>query len=125
MIRIAAVILLAVLLLGLPGCLVAAAGAGAATYAYVSGSLKGDLDASVKNAAAATKKAFDDMGIKLEEEAVSDLEAVIRGDSGGTGVKVSIDRKTDNTCLAYIRVGTWGDEKKSIAILDKIKANLK
>lgn len=108
----------------LPGCaaVVAGAAAGAGTYAYVTGELKGTLEAPMDAAGKATRRGLEDLhffGVEEKHDAmVGEAKAKMADD---TKVSVSLRRITDSTTEIRIRVGVLGSETKSIEILDAIK----
>lgn len=108
------------------GCVaVAAAGAGAASYAYASGALKTVLESPVPRVQAAADAALEELGFTKIESTGDKLSAkVIYRTSQDEKVAVRIETETERTSEVRIRVGTFGDEKRSIRILGEIKARL-
>lgn len=121
---------MAALLLGMAvgvqsGCVVLAAGAGAGAVAYVRGDLTATLDSSY------------DAACKASDRAIGQLEFARIGDrkdalSARLTARTAMDRKVeivltkmgDDLTKVKIRVGVFGDEAVSLAILDRIRANL-
>ncbi|GJQ28863.1 MAG: membrane protein [Phycisphaerae bacterium] len=117
--------LLLVALAPMPGCVVVAAGAGAGTYAYVTGTLKSDLDATLDKAYAASQKAVKALEFAETSKAKDALQGVVEAKmADNTSISIKLKKKTDSTTEVVIRVGTFGDEAKSIMILDEIKKAL-
>ncbi len=111
------------------GCILVAAGAGAAagvgTYAYVSGELKTTLDAPLDRTWAATQAAMKDLNYPITSEQKDALEArLIARTAADKKVTVKLVKVTNNTTEVRVRVGTFGDESLSQLILEKIKARL-
>ena len=118
-----------VALLSLPllqGCVaIVAAGAGAGAYAYLKGSLESHLNASLESSLPAVRQAMDDMNyVKIKE--VSDMTSArfIYRDSLDNRVTVELDEKQSSLTEIMIRVGTVGNEDRSIEILNAINSNL-
>jgi hypothetical protein len=111
------------------GCLFlagAAVGAGAATGAtlYAEGSLTVMMDKNPPQIAQATQLAFKDLGIAQTSASIGDASSIVEGVYGDDHVKVTIEKQGDNVSKMWIRIGTFGDERKSINIYDKIKTHL-
>lgn len=115
--------------LALGGCVAAAVGAGAAagvgTYAFVTGKLTANVDGSLNDSYDASLKAVRE----LEFSGVTSQKDVFQGwvecqMADKTPVRIDLEKKTDEHTEVKVRVGTFGDEKKSVLILDKIRANL-
>lgn len=114
---------------GVAGCLAVAAGAGAAagvgTYAYVTGKLTATVDGSLDRAYDATAAALKSMEFNEVSKDKDAFQArFVSKMADGTEVKVDLVKKTEKSTEVNIRVGTFGDEKKSVAILDEIKKHL-
>ncbi len=108
------------------GCLaIAAAGAAGGGVAYVRGELTDTLQASVPQSARATEGALKDLGYNIVERKADAQEASFEARTADdTSVSVSLERETDRTTKVGIRYGVFGDERKSIKILETIKAKL-
>jgi hypothetical protein len=107
------------------GCLAVAAGAGAGTYAYVTGSLKATLDRPLDKSYDASRAAVKSLGF-TETTAASDalqgrVEATM---ADNTSVTIRLNRLSDASTEVVIRVGTFGDRARSIAIYDEIRKGL-
>jgi hypothetical protein len=118
----------AVLLAGLlasGGCmLLVGAGAAVGTTMYAEGSLTVMMDKNPPQIADATKAAFHDLGIGQGAVSVTAGQATLEGIYGSDSVKVTIEKQGDNVSKVWVRIGTFGDEQKSLNIYDKIKAHL-
>ena len=111
------------------GCILVAAGAGAAagvgTYAYVRGELKSTLDAPLDRTWRATQTAVKDLKFAVIKEQKDALQAELTARTAADKkVLVKLVKLTNNTTEVRVRVGTFGDESLSRLILEKIKANL-
>jgi hypothetical protein len=108
------------------GCVAVVAGAGAgAAVAYV----RGDLDATVKGgfeqAVRAANGAIVDLKFAKVSERKDALQAIIIArNAADKKIEIRVDQSGEKDSRVKIRVGVFGDEALSIAILDKIKANL-
>lgn len=119
--------LLGILSIGLTsGCVVVAAGAaGAGAVAWVRGELDANLGNSFDDVSRATTRALEQLQLAKISEAKSALDAEFVARTGqDKRIQIRLDRTTDNLTRVRIRVGTFGDEALSRAILDKIRANL-
>ena len=111
----------------LTGCaaLVAGSAAGVGTVAYIKGELKDRLDASPDETRAAIERAAKELRLK-------ELKADADGLSGDyileTGrddkINVRYEKLGDRSTQISIRVGLFGDENLSRALLDEIKQGL-
>ena len=111
------------------GCILVAAGAGAAagvgTYAYVRGELESTLDAPLDRTWRATQTAMKDLKFAVTKEQKDALQAELTARTAADKkVLVKLLKLTNNTTEVRVRVGTFGDESLSRLILEKIKANL-
>lgn len=111
----------------LSGCWAAVgAGAGASTVAYIDGSVKDNLDATVEVAHAAVLKAMDNLKFKTTSDSMDATQAeVIARDSKDEKIKINLERITDATTKVSVRVGIFGDQAVSVDILEQIKKSLK
>lgn len=124
------VLLLAVAMLAAGGgCVLfvagAAAGAGAAGYAYIEGVLKSTEQAPLDRAWTATLGAMKDLEFPVTKQSKDALTGHITA-RNASDKKIDIDLKkvSDKATEISIRVGTFGDENLSRVILDKIKKRL-
>jgi ABC-type sugar transport system substrate-binding protein len=114
-------------LVGTSGCLAAAAGAaaGVGTYAYIQGDLDTTVQASFEDTWQAANQAASDLGLRVTERAKDEFAGrLVASQVEGGDVKIQIDPAGEEATRIRIRVGTFGDERKSLAILDRIRANL-
>jgi hypothetical protein len=125
---------LAIFLLGLtliltPGCFVAAvgvaAGAGAGTVAWIKGELDADLGHGYAAVGDAANAAIGQLQFaKISESKDAFTDEIIARTAEDTKVSIKLTKQADTLTRVEIRVGTFGDEKLSRAILDRIKADL-
>ena len=117
--------LLGLSLIVLPGCIVAAAGAGASAVAYVRGELNADLNADYNKVVDSARKSIKDLEFAKVSENKDALKAVLVARTA-MDKKVEIDITNSGKKLTNIkiRIGLFGDEALSMSILDKIKAGL-
>ncbi len=120
-----AVGLLAVTLF-MSGCIavVAAAGAGA-VVGYKAGDFESWVDAGFDRSVRATNQAVQQLGFaKINEtkDAVSDT--ITARTTADKAIEIRLAHGGENLTQVKIRVGVFGDEAMSLAILGKIKANL-
>jgi hypothetical protein len=124
--RVASCVLLALVLVCQSGCVaVAVGGAAAGTVAYVRGDLEATVDAGYERSLRATKAGIERMRFSLVSER---SDAV----SGRFVARTALDKKIDvlvtkdgeKATKVRIRVGVFGDEQISLALLDAIKAGL-
>lgn len=110
----------------LGGCLVvAAAGAGAGTYAYISGELSSVEEAKLDRTWSATQAAIKDLQFTVKEQSKDALQArLVATQADNTDVKVTLESQGEKLTKIKIRIGVFGDEAKSRLILDKIKKGL-
>lgn len=108
------------------GCLAVAAGAGAAgAVAYVRGDLQTTLTSSLDDAERATNRAIQDLAFaKVSEKKDALLAVFIARNAADKKIEIKLDHVGDKTTEVHIRVGVLGDQALSLAVLDKIKANL-
>ncbi|HAK95121.1 MAG TPA: hypothetical protein DCM87_09005 [Planctomycetes bacterium] len=102
---------------------VAAAGVGG--YAYVKGESTAVLAASMDRSWNATVAALEDLRLPVIAKANDALSGEITArNASDTKITISLRRVSDNATEIGIRVGTFGDEAQSKAILDRIAAHL-
>jgi hypothetical protein len=118
--------LIAVVALVQSGCVaVVAAGAGAGTIAYLRGDLETTVSAGLDRAARAAGVALDQLKFARISQNQDALQAIlVARNAADKRIEVRLERAGDNLTKVKIRVGVFGDETVSIAILDKIKASL-
>ena len=124
--KVVLVALLAVTAVLAQGCMLAVVGGGAAgTVADGKGDLGAVESRNIDAVYAATKKAADELGLKVTRDTKDSLGAVIVArDAQDKKVTIKLKTTAENTTELSIRVGTFGDETKSQLIYDKIKENL-
>ena len=120
-------LLVAILALG-NGCVLfvvgAAAGAGAGTYAYVSGELKEIEAVSYDTAYNATLAAMKDQGFAVVDNQRDTLTTKITVRStSDKKIYVTLNKQSATTTEIRIRVGTFGDQNQSQQILNSIKSH--
>lgn len=111
----------------LSGCWAAVgAGAGAGTVAYIDGSIKDNLDTPIENAHQATLKACSQLQYTVisESKDAQTVEVVAR-DAKDEKIKINLTRLTDKATEIKIRIGVFGDQMRSIDLLEEIKKSLK
>ena len=119
-------IMLGLVTLGLSsGCVVVAAGAGAGAVAYVRGDLATTLAAGLHRTVQASRSAIQQLAFAQVSEKSDALNGVIIARTAeDKKIEIKLERTGDNLTKIKIRVGVFGDEALSMALLDKIKANL-
>ena len=109
----------------LQGCLVAAVGAGAGTVAYMRGDLEAVEAKDIDAVYAATKKAVEQLELKVSSDTKDALSAeIVARDAQDKKITIKLKSTTEDTTEISIRVGTFGSETKSRLIHDQIKKNL-
>lgn len=103
----------------------AAVGAGAGAVAYI----RGELEATVDSSLNATLKASDRAISQLEFAKVSEKKDALSANlvartAQDKKVEIDLAKVGDKVTKVKIRVGVFGDEAVSMAILDKIKQGL-
>lgn len=123
--------LLAALLAALPiaftsGCLAVAAGAaGAGTVAYIRGELDTSLSYNLDAVDRATNRAAEQLRFaKINEGADALARVIVLRTAEDKKIEVKLTRTTDTLTQVRIRVGVFGNEAVSRALLEKIQANL-
>jgi hypothetical protein len=123
----AGVVLLLGAVLIVSGCVAAVVGAGAAgATVYMIGDLKADESRSLSSVYAATKTAANQLGLHITKDKKDAMTAVIVGeDAEGKTVTIKLKSKWDKATNISIRVGIFGNERKSMLIYQKIHDSLK
>jgi hypothetical protein len=107
------------------GCLAAAAGAGAGAVAYIRGDLEATLPNDYNKVVAATKESIGQLEFAKVSENKDALKAVLVSRTAlDKKVEITLTNAGKRQTAIKIRVGIFGDEQLSLAILDKIKSNL-
>ncbi|HOR29383.1 MAG TPA: DUF3568 family protein [Candidatus Sumerlaeota bacterium] len=110
--------------------LAGAAGAGAAAVYYAKGDLEADLDDDLAHVHKAAHRTLLERGYDVKENELDALEGRLVADIPGLddeknrSVKILTERTASALTHISIRVGTFGDEDLSRAILDDIGADL-
>lgn len=108
------------------GCLAVAAGAaGAGTVAYIRGELNTSMSASLDAVDRATNRAAEQLRFaKINQSSDALARVITLRTAEDKKIEVRLTRTTDTLTQVRIRVGVFGDEQISRALLDKIKDNL-
>ena len=107
------------------GCLAAAAGAGAGAVAYIRGDLEATLPNDFNKVVAATKESIGQLEFAKVSENKDALKAIfIARTALDKKVEITLTNSGKKQTGVKIRVGIFGDEQLSMAILDKIKSDL-
>jgi hypothetical protein len=109
------------------GCVAVAAGAGAGAgvVAYVRGELEVTVDHPFAAVVRASDKAVQQLEFAKVNESKDALLAIITvRNAADKKIKIQLDSVAPNLTKIQIRVGFFGDEALSNAVLDKIRANL-
>jgi len=108
------------------GCVaIAAAGAGTASYAYISGTLEATIEEPVPRVQKATEKALDELEFsKIRSEGDKLAARVEYRTAQDEKVNVRIKVASESSSKVKIKIGHFGDEERSIRILDEIKGQL-
>jgi len=123
--RLLVAISLGAALVVLPGCIVAAAGAGAGAVAYVRGELDANLSTDYGKVVESARKAIGELEFAKVSENKDALKAVLVARTAmDKKVEITITNSGKKLTNIKIRVGLFGDEALSMSVLDKIKAGL-
>jgi hypothetical protein len=107
------------------GCIVAAAGAGAAGAAYVMGSLDASLPANPEKIVEASKGVLKDSDIHVLESDATSIDGTVVGRTAlDRKIEITVKRVDDKQSKISIRVGTFGDRDVSQDLLDRIRARV-
>ena len=107
------------------GCVVVAAGAGAGAVAYVRGDLDSTVNADYEKVVVAAREAVEELEFAKVSDNKDALKAVLVSRTAqDKKVEITLQSAGKKITNVKIRVGVFGDEQLSIAILDKIKSNL-
>jgi hypothetical protein len=120
------------LLLGAPvlsGCvgvaLVAGGAAGAGTAVYVKGELQEDVKFNTEQTKAAIEKATKRLGLAATKTAADKLSgAYTYRTAKDEKVQIRYEKLTEELTRLRVRVGVFGDENLSRALMDEIKKDL-
>ena len=115
----------AVALAVLPGCIAVAAGAGAGVVAYVRGDLETTVPTEYIKVVESARRALKDLEFTKVSDNKDALKAVLIARTAlDKKVEVTLTNSGKKLTSIKIRVGVFGDEQLSLAILDKIKSGL-
>ena len=108
------------------GCVAVVAGAGTgAAVAYVRGDLDGTVNAGFEKAVRAANAAVDELKFaKVSEKKDGLLTILVARNTADKRIEIRVEQAGDAVSKVKIRVGIFGDEALSLAVLDKIKAKL-
>lgn len=107
------------------GCVAAAVGAGAGAVAYIRGDLEATFDASLNATVKASDRAINQLEFAKVSEKKDALSAnLIARTAQDKKVEIDLIKVGDKVTTVKIRVGVFGDEAVSMAILEKIKQSL-
>ena len=109
----------------LSGC-IAVVGAGAVgAIAYVLGDLEIKETKDLNSVYIATQQAYRDLNLVIEKNEKDEIGAIISAhDVHNERITVKLVKEDENTTKISIRVGLWGDEKKSRLVYSQIWENL-
>lgn len=97
---------------------------GAGAVVYVNGELKDSEAVTYDSAYDATLAAMTDLKYTVISQQKDTLTAQIMARSaGGAKIQVTLNKQSPTVTEIRVRVGTFGDEALSKAILDKIKSH--
>jgi len=110
----------------LNGCVaVVAAGAAGAGVAWVRGTLETNLEANLDRCYAAGRQAIRELEFASVSERKSGVDAVLVARTAlDKRVEIVLKRVGDKSTQVSIRVGVFGDEAVSLALLERMKKNL-
>lgn len=123
--------IIAILLVGMAvfgqGCVAVAVGVGAAgTVAYVRGDLESVESENIEAVYEATQKALEELELRVTKKTKDAMTATITiRDAEDKKITIKLDSTAENTTKLSIRVGVFGDERKSRLIYQKIRDKLK
>jgi hypothetical protein len=109
-----------------PGCVAVIAGTGAgAAVAYSMGRLDTVVSADLVRTEKATDAALAQLQFsKISEKSDALVAVFIARTSEDKRIRIELSKEGDQVTRIWIRVGVFGDEAVSLAILDKIRAGL-
>jgi len=114
-------------LITMAGCipLLIGAVAGVGGMTYIKGSLVHNVDDTVKRVNKASMEALKDLELFVISDELNRRSSVIKAEyENGKDVSVFVDALTERSSKITIRVGVFGDQVKSQAILNAILRNL-
>lgn len=118
--------LLAAAFVAQSGCVaVVAAGAAGTGVAWYNGRMESTLDAGMNDAYSAAQAAIRDMEFASVNQKKSSIDAeLVARTALDKRVEIVLKKVDDRVTKVSIRIGVFGDETLSMAVLEKIKANL-
>ncbi|MEL6499691.1 MAG: DUF3568 family protein [Planctomycetota bacterium] len=122
----ATAIVLAALVLALPGCAAAvvAAGAGAGAYAIFEGDIERQFDTDISTVWSAVREATAELGLEVTNDEFDGLEASMSAQrTDGQIVRIRAEGKGTATTRLKVRVGVT-DKSKSRTILRRIEMGM-
>jgi len=114
---------LTLFLLFLSACapLLAGGVAGAGAVAYAGGELQTRKSAPLDDVWQATETALQDLDLTVTEREIDGLQGrIVARTADDTEVRIRAERETDEITELGIRVGIFGDQRQSQAILERI-----
>ena len=108
------------------GCVaVVAAGAAGTGVAWFNGRMESTLSADIGDSYAAAQAAIRDMEFASVSQKKSSIDAeLVARTALDKRVAIVLKKVDDRATKVSIRIGVFGDETLSLAVLEKIKANL-
>ena len=107
------------------GCVVAAAGLGAGTVAYVRGDLETMEAKSLDEVYNATEKAVSELGLNISRKTKDAMSAVFVGrDAEDKKIRIKLTAAEDDMTELSIRIGMFGNETKARRIYEEIQRQL-
>ena len=108
------------------GCVaVVAAGAAGTGVAWFNGRMESTLSAGIGDAYGAAQAAIRDMEFASVSQKKSSIDAeLVARTALDKRVEIVLKKVDDRVTKVSIRIGVFGDETLSLAVLEKIKANL-
>jgi hypothetical protein len=108
------------------GCFVIAAGAaGAGTAAYVRGELDATVGGDLGRAADASDRALEQVQfVKVSEKRDAFSVVIVARTAEDKKVEIRLAREGDKLTKVRIRIGLFGDEERSRAVLERLQAGI-
>ena len=130
--KLAPLVLLCCLLIGLNACATravvagaAAVGVGTGSYFYVKGELERDYHAPIARVWQATLKAVEELNLSIESKEHDAFYGKIKGKmADGTDYKIELKNEGENLTNVGVRIGAFGSKTKATEIHNKIYSNL-
>ncbi len=106
--------------------MLAGAAVGAGGYAFATGSLSKNLDATTETVHKASLKGLEDLRAIVISEDLSSLKSEIHAEGeDGKKISINIESLTEQASKIKIRVGTIGNESDSLRVLKAITNRIK